>query len=231
MSTLTFIQSQSLRDQALSAIRAGIVVGEIEPGRIYSVPTIAARLGVSATPVREAMLELEAEGLLESIRNKGFRVIPLTDRDLDEIFELRLLLEVPTVGQVAGNLSAEAARALEEEIAIMESATKSDDLTAFLAADRRFHLGLLAQAGNERLVKTVDRLREHARLNGLTGLMRAGQLLETTLEHRRIAEAVVAGDREKAEDLMRTHLRHTRGVWAGVREDSAAQKIQAQQST
>src|SRR5690242_1442091 len=86
----------SVRSQVLQALRGALVSGQMEPGQVYSAPALAARFGVSPTPVREAMLELAKEGLIDVVRNKGFRVRPLSDRELDEITEMRLLLEVPT---------------------------------------------------------------------------------------------------------------------------------------
>ena len=213
------IESQSLREQALSAIRAGIVLGEIRAGLIYSAPSLALRLGVSATPVREAMLDLVSDGIVMAVRNKGFRVVELTDHDLDEIFQLRLLLEVPSLGEIAGKLDTRAIQAAEKDILAMQDAMNAVDLKRFVEADLRFHLGLLRQVGNGRLVEMVDRLRERARLYGLSRLLEEGELAETTAEHRRILDALIAGDRRLVEGLMRKHLKHTRGVWAGRREN------------
>src|SRR6185312_16792620 len=91
----------SLRQQVTEALRGAVVSGVMEPGELYSAPNLAAMLGVSATPVREAMLDLAKEGLIEAVRNKGFRVIELTDAELDQLTELRSLLEVPTVAAIA----------------------------------------------------------------------------------------------------------------------------------
>jgi len=73
--------------------------GEMRPGSIYSAPALGALLGVSPTPVREAMLDLTKEGLVEVVRNKGFRVVNLSESDLADLAELRYLLEVPTIRQ------------------------------------------------------------------------------------------------------------------------------------
>ncbi len=96
-----------LRDQVADAVRAALIAGELRPGVVYSAPRLAAELGVSATPVREAMLDLAREGLVEAVRNKGFRITELTDRDLDEYTDIRTLIEVPTVGLVARTVPAE----------------------------------------------------------------------------------------------------------------------------
>ncbi len=94
-------QQRKVRDQVADALRAALVAGEMRPGVVYSAPALAARFGVSATPVREAMLDLAKEGLVTAVRNKGFRVTELSDRDLDDITALRALIEVPTIGQIA----------------------------------------------------------------------------------------------------------------------------------
>src|SRR5262245_43722716 len=98
------LQRLSLKDQARQAIRPSIITGELEAGRLYTVGSFAAELGVSATPVREALGDLAAAGLVEVIRNRGFRIPILSEDDLDQIFELRLMLEVPAVASVTGRL-------------------------------------------------------------------------------------------------------------------------------
>ena len=85
-SSLLRLEASSLRERAAASIRNGITTGEIRAGELYSVPTLAARLGVSATPVREAMLDLANEGLVEAVRNRGFRVVELVaNRRLAEL--------------------------------------------------------------------------------------------------------------------------------------------------
>ena len=73
-----------------------MVAGELKPGEMYSAPALGERFGVSATPVREAMLDLVKDGFVEAVRNRGFRVLEMSDEDLDEVSQIRLLLEVPT---------------------------------------------------------------------------------------------------------------------------------------
>ena len=99
LDSLLQIEKISHRDRIGAALRAAIVSGAMEPGVVYSAPSLAVRFGVSATPVREAMLDLVREGLVETVANKGFRATEMADSDLDEISELRLLLEPPCRGQ------------------------------------------------------------------------------------------------------------------------------------
>ncbi len=205
----------NLRSQAADVIRASILGGELEPGEIYSAPALAGRLGVSATPVREAMLDLAKDGLVEPVRNRGFRIVIVDDEALDEISELRHLLEVPAMGLVIARATDEDLEALEEKVRAIECAAEVPDVAEFLLADRDFHLGLLVLTGNERLVRLVGQLRTQTRLIGIKQLAESGQLTVSALEHRPMLEAVRRRDAETAETLMGQHLDHTRQTWAG----------------
>lgn len=140
-------QVASLRDRIGKSLSAAIISGELASGTLVSVPTLASQFDVSATPVREAMLDLEQRGFVESVRNKGFRVTEVSEQDLREIVELRQLLEAPAMRSLAGTIPAETMphwRALADRIA-----TRADnaDLTGFIESDRDFHLGLLGLYG------------------------------------------------------------------------------------
>ena len=205
---------QNLREQVAQALRDALVAGEMRPGVVYSAPVLAARFGVSATPVREAMLDLAKEGLFEALRNKGFRVAEVSERDLDEIIEIRRLIEVPTVTRLAGESRAEEAESLRPLAEEIVSAAARGDLFAYVAADQRFHLALLGLSGNARLVETVRNLRARARLYGLRGLPDAAMLASSAREHLDLLDALVRGDAQAAERLMNHHLRHVRAIWS-----------------
>jgi DNA-binding GntR family transcriptional regulator len=210
-----FPRRQNLREQVAHALRAALVAGEMRPGVVYSAPVLASQFGVSPTPVREAMLDLAKEGLVEAVRNKGFRVIELTERDLDEITELRELIEVPVVGRLTGERYTDDLRRLRATAdEIVEAAARRDTL-AYIDADRRFHLELLSLAGNRHLVEVVTDLRNRARLYGVSQMAQRGALVPSAQEHQEILELLLRGDGKGAEDLMRRHLGHVRGVWSG----------------
>jgi DNA-binding GntR family transcriptional regulator len=205
---------ERLRDQVAHALRAALISGELRPGSVYSAPALAEDFGISATPVREAMLDLAREGLVEPVRNKGFRVTEVDERDLDQYTEIRALIEIPTVGRVtrvAARDELEALRPVAEEIV---HAAREHDLIGYLEADRRFHLALLGLAGNERLVETVGDLRKRTRLYGLTALDERGNLVPSAEEHLELLDIMLAGDAEGAEACMTRHLGHVRSLWA-----------------
>ncbi|WP_055489416.1 GntR family transcriptional regulator [Streptomyces sp. TP-A0356] len=205
---------ERLRDQVAHALRAALISGELRPGEVYSAPVLAEDFGISATPVREAMLDLAREGLVEPLRNKGFRVTEVNERDLDQYTEIRSLIEVPLVGRITKTASRddlEALRPIAEEIV---RAAREHDLIGYLEADRRFHLSLLALAGNDRLVETVGDLRKRSRLYGLTALDQRGELIPSAEEHVELLELMLSGDAEAAEKCMTRHLGHVRSLWA-----------------
>ncbi len=209
------LTTANLRGQAVEMLRASIVAGELEPGEIYSAPTLAERLGVSATPVREAMLDLANDGLVEPVRNRGFRVVVVDEDALDEISELRQMLEVPAMAKVVARAGDEELAALFAKVDRIEATAEVSDAAEFLFADRDFHLSLLILGGNTRLVRLVGQLRNQTRLAGIKVLAESGQLMASALEHRPILEALCRRDAELAQDLMRAHLDHTRELWAG----------------
>ncbi|MTE22305.1 FCD domain-containing protein [Streptomyces sp. TRM43335] len=195
-----------LRDQVADALRAALVAGELRPGVVYSAPALAAEYGVSATPVREAMLDLARQGLVEAVRNKGFRVTEPSERDLAEFTELRLLIEAPTIGRVTRTATREQLEALRPTAEGTVAAARSGDLVGYLEADRRFHLGLLSLAGNARLVEAVDDLRRRSRLHAYADLVETGPLVESAREHAELLDTMLAGDAAAAETRMRHHL-------------------------
>ncbi|MGW3129059.1 GntR family transcriptional regulator [Streptomyces sp. NPDC001123] len=209
----------NFRERVVDVLRAALIAGELRPGEVYSAPGLAPRLGVSATPVREAMLELVKEGMVEIVPNKGFRVTALSEQQLDEYTHVRSLIEIPTTVALAatadpGDLEALRPVALE----IVTSAVKGD-LIAYVEADLAFHLGLLALAGNDHLVEVVRDLRRRSRLYGLTALVEAGRLKASAEEHLELLDALLARDEQAVREVMTRHLGHVRGLWAARRPE------------
>ncbi|MPY48877.1 GntR family transcriptional regulator [Streptomyces acidicola] len=212
------VPASSLREQAEEAIAAAIVSGQMPPGEVFSAPSLAARFGVSATPVREAMLNLSKRGMVDIVRNKGFRVTAVSEDEMRAIVDVRQLLEAPAVGRLAGVLSgAELGRlrGLAEEIV---RGARDADLARYLQADTTFHLTLLKLAGNMRLHNIVADLRAQTRLTGLAELVATEELRASAREHLELLELLEAGDAEECERLMVRHIGHVLGWWAGHRE-------------
>jgi DNA-binding GntR family transcriptional regulator len=207
-------RKSSYRERVVDALRAAMIAGELRPGEVYSAPTLAARFGVSATPVREAMLDLAKEGLVDTVPNKGFRVTAVSEKQLDEYTHVRALIEIPTVVGLAGTADPVSLEALRPAAREIVHAAVAGDLIAYVEADTRFHLGLLALAGNAHLVDVVGDLRGRSRLYGLTALVKAGRLLASAQEHLELLDALLDRDKAAVRDIMTRHLGHVRGLWA-----------------
>lgn len=205
---------ERLRDQVAHALRAALISGELGPGEVHSAPVLAEDFGISATPVREAMLDLAREGLVEPVRNKGFRVTEVTERDLDQYAEIRALIEIPLVGRITRSATREELEALRPAAEEIVRAARDHDLVGYLEADRRFHLSLLALCGNDRLVETVGDLRKRSRLYGLNALDARGELIPSAEEHVALLDLMQTGNAGAAERCMAEHLGHVRSLWA-----------------
>ena len=219
--SLSPLRASSLREQAAEAIRAGIISGKIAADVIYSVPGLASELGVSATPVREAMLDLVGEGLVIAVRNRGFRVIRPTTKDLEDILSIRLLLEVPAMGQVATSHKDGDLDKFYPLADRLPTLARKGQVQAYLDADAELHLGLVALLNNPRLVDMVRLLRNQSRLFDLGRLIAARELSPAGAEHRDLVEAIASRDRRHTEALARKHLVEVRKAWKRNPEDRA----------
>lgn len=205
----------SLRARVEHALEAAIRSGEMPPGELFSAPTLALQFNVSATPVREAMLNLEKKGFVETVRNKGFRVTVVSDDDVRDIVEVRRLLEPPIMRQLAGRISEDSYPELEKLADAIVSNAARGDLAAYLDADRAFHAALTSHARNPRLTSLVSDLRQQTRLPGLADLVATEELARSAAEHHELLQLLRAGAGEQAEQLMHRHIGHVFGWWAG----------------
>ncbi|MET3803347.1 DNA-binding GntR family transcriptional regulator [Nakamurella sp. UYEF19] len=217
------IEQSSLKDKVLAILRKNLITGDLVEGQLYSAASIAAELGVSTSPVREALLTLVDQGVMEAVRNRGYRVLPLGEQDLQEIYQMRALLEIPSMVGLSGHaevLAREAEfRGLADDIV---GAVASGDVVAYLEADLVFHLSLLRILGNHRLTSTVKSLRDQTRQLRLTTQLGTDELVRTAQSHLHIVDALVAGDSERVRQLMIEHLEHIRTDWGSDVLDAAA---------
>jgi DNA-binding GntR family transcriptional regulator len=195
----------SVRAQVLAELRGVLASGELPPGRVCSAPALAERFGVSPTPVREAMQQLAAEGVVETVPNRGFLVIAQSPREAAELAEVRALLEIPLVLRAARTVPAarwEELRPLAEDCV---EAASLGDRAEWAETDGAFHRGLLEVTGNRQLVLTADDVRRRAqRPTALPVPLHA--LAAAAGEHLRLLDALGAGDLVAAENTLRSHL-------------------------
>jgi DNA-binding GntR family transcriptional regulator len=197
-------------EKAYEYVRDRIIDFSLRPGESITDGAIAANLGISRTPAREAMRRLEREGLLFHTPHRGWRVRTLEAWDIEEIFELKECLEAILVRQATQKMTAETAAALREITAHMEDAAARRDRQAWLAADAAWHDVLYAAAHNMRAKQIISSINAQWRCMqaGLMAMQeRMGQSAE---EHRAILERVLAGDAEGAARLIQEQIARTR---------------------
>lgn len=203
----------SLRETVTEKLRTSIISGDLVEGELYSAPSLGAAFGVSATPVREAMMDLVREGLVETVKNKGFRITGMTDAELEEIAEIRLLIEPAATKRALPLIPAESISELRTLANKIVQMAKDKDSAAYLAADREFHSRLMSFAGNKQLVELATSLRLRTRMYGLQSLMENNQLDGSAQEHHEMIDCVESGDGDGIYDLMVRHINHARGLW------------------
>ena len=202
-------QTETVNARVLDALRAAVVSGELAPGTLHSVQTLATQLGVSRTPVREALIKLAQQGMVRFERNRGVRVLQTSVHDLEEVFALRLLLEVPATRRACQLLDAAGREELRRLFAGMQRAADADDEFRLWEYDRRFHQALIAASGNTRLVAFVDALRDSVLRRGVSTARSSRSLADIVAEHGDVLERVEAGDADGAAAAMRRHVLHT----------------------
>lgn len=200
------LRVNSVVDQAYLAIRERIDSGELPRGSRLHQEQLAADLGVSRTPVREAMRRLAAEGRVEIHTNRGARVADIVPLDMPEPYEARLVVEPGAAALAARRGLAEPQRRMREAIAAQRAAV--GDIPRSFAANRAFHLALVEAAGNPLLSQFAEHLWV-ARIGAAIYERQAEppeRMLRDADEHEAILEAVAAGEARRAETLTRRHV-------------------------
>jgi len=220
---LGLVSGPSLREQARTVIRGQIITGQMQADQLYSVPRLAIELGVSATPVREALLDLAREGLLEPVRNRGFRVVALSPTELKDIYAIRTMLEVPSVAEIArAGLPAAQLEQLRELAAVTKRAADAGNLIEFLESDRKFHVALITTLGNKPLADLVETLRDRVRLHGFKSGQSGEYITQSASEHFQLLDFLSKRDEPGAVALMQRHLERSRHVWSEGRDEVQA---------
>lgn len=189
-------------DQVVDLIRSRIVAGEIEPDQAVRQDALAAELGISKIPLREALCRLEQDGLLRSIANRGFFVAPMTRADAEEIFALRLKLE-PDAVALAARLANDAQRRAAK--AALTALNKSSSAPA----NRLFHLSLIQPSGRALTVGIIERLQILAERYVRKHLEPAGRRARAKKEHDALLAAWLTRDGALVAKLTRAHIEAT----------------------
>lgn len=197
---------QTRTEEVVDALRDSIMSGQLAPGSMHSVATLADALGVSRTPVREALIKLASRGMVRFERNRGVRILEMYESDIEEIFELRRLLEIPAAVSAAAKVTPEAIRELRGIIAAQRRAAAASDERELWELDRAFHRRVLLSSGNRRLADYVDHLRDIVAVRSMVSARSARQEGGGSVDHDEILRLLEQHDAAGLAEAVRSHL-------------------------
>ncbi len=197
---------RSLRELVVEKLRTAIQTGVLKPGQRLMEIQLAESLGVSRTPVREAVRELEMDGFVIMIPRRGTYVADISLKDITQVFEIRTTME-----ELAASLAA--ARITQDELAELEGILaegftyiRAEDMAEFLKADVHFHHILYKASRNKWLIEIIENLQEHLMRFRSISTLYPGRLAQTWDEHRQLVEAIAAHNIEKARKVASMHM-------------------------
>lgn len=201
---------QTVTDWVYEELKQAIVELRLAPGEPLREAALAEQLGVSKTPIREALTRLEQDGLVETTSFKGAAATVYSKRDLAEIYELRELLEIQAARTAAAGMDEAARTRLEQICAESRSPAIQADLDRLAALLTEFDDVLFGQVTNRRIQALIGNLQAHLARIGKLSAGIPGRVGDSIAEHEKIVEAIFAGDALLAEQYMREHIRSVR---------------------
>ncbi len=208
-----------LRDVVFQTLRDAILKGDLKPGERLMELQLAAKLGVSRTPIREAIRMLEQEGLAVTIPRKGAEVARMTEKDVDDVLQIRCALEELAVRLSCVNISDADVQKLKAARDQFRDATATNDIPSIAGADEEFHNVLYDASENPKLQNLLNNLREQMYRYRVEYLKDASVYPQLISEHEQIYEAVKSKNAEEAAEITERHLQNqTEGVKRIIRE-------------
>jgi len=200
---------QPLREVVCESLREAIRNGVLRPGERIMEIQLAEELGVSRTPVREALRKLELEGYVVMMPRRGTYVASMSIRDINEIFEIRTALESLSNGLAADHITDDELEHLQRLLVIIGGYIKEGNIDKIVETDIEFHDTMYHAARNERLVGIISNLRDQLTRFRTLSMSYPGRLEETLEEHRLIVEAIANGDRKSASKAAERHMENS----------------------
>jgi DNA-binding GntR family transcriptional regulator len=199
----------SLKEMAFQSIKAAILSQRLVPGNVYNEQGLAKELGISKTPVREALLDLSIKGFVTLLPRRGVRINVLTEKDISNLYEVRRALETAMMRCITPKLTEEDFRKIETIHHKGGEAIQSNDRVGYLQVDREFHLALANLTENRYMITSIENIRDLIDWMGFKALTRQGRMGEVQQEHQEVIENLRRRDSEGAGRFMEEHIRIT----------------------
>lgn len=197
-----------LREVVFKTLRKAILTGELKPGERLMEIHLAQKLGVSRTPIREAIRRLELEGLVVMLPRKGAHVASITEKSMTDVLEVRLALDKLAVQLACERITQEQKQKLQLKMEEFEAAIASRNIDDIAKADVDFHDVIFEASGNARLGQMVNNLAEQMYRYRFEYIKDANEHPTLVSEHRMIYEAIIASDTDAAMEAISTHIRN-----------------------
>ena len=201
-----------LRDVVFHTLREAILKGELKPGERLMELQLASKLGVSRTPIREAIRMLEQEGLAVTIPRKGAEVAKMTEKDMEDVLQIREVLDELAVSLACDNISEEEMQELERNMIRFENSIKSGDLKSLAQTDVEFHDVIYRATNNVKLMNMLNNLREQIYRYRVEYLKDEKAHPVLMKEHRAIVAALKRRDKAKVTEAMKVHVENQADV-------------------
>ncbi|HMM20753.1 MAG TPA: GntR family transcriptional regulator [Selenomonadales bacterium] len=196
----------SLRNKVFRYIKSHIISGAYHPGETLLESKLAEELGVSRTPIREAIRLLELEGLVEVTTKKGAVILGISQKDVQDIYAIRQLVEGLAGRWAAERISDSEFKDLQKTFELMEFYGQKQDLEEVAELDNKFHQAIYEASGSRILYLTLRNLHEYAQIARIRSLAFQNRLPQTLTEHRAILDALRAKDADAAEKALSEHV-------------------------
>lgn len=212
-SRLDGISDRSLTDQAYEIIKGAIVSLKLKPGERLKESMLAEELGISTTPIKGALAQLKQEGFVENTRFRGASVAEINDRDVEEIFELRELLEGAAVKRAAIIFSSEDLQKGEALLEKMREAYKAGDTESYATPSRDFHYLFTRAFGNQRMINTLKTFSDQLERIRRTIIVAPGNIPLFIKDYEKILGALKKREPEEAERALLAHIRRAKEIF------------------
>ena len=197
-----------LREIVCESLRTAIIGGVLKPGERLMEIQLADELGVSRTPIREAIRKLEQEGFIDMLPRRGAYVANISIKDVIDVYEIRIALDVLAAGLAAERITGEELSLLRQRLGIIKEVVEHDDMEKIGEYDWAFHEVLYKASKNERLVGIINNLRDQLTRLRVTSMNYQDRIQDTMLEHELLVESIANREPELAKRRAFEHMRN-----------------------
>ena len=213
---LPISRTKSLKEKAYDILKELILTGRLEQGKLHNEKRLAEILGVSRTPVREALLELSREGMVSFVPSKGVKVLKITPKQVQEVFELRRIIEGYIIKSISKQLTPADLKKIEKILAKQDRSASKDEELSFIEMDKEFHLFMASKMGNQQIETILQNLRDQIHLMGIRAIKDQSRSQQVLKEHQRIFSALKKKDAKRAHEELMKHLNNTEKILSDI---------------